>query len=105
MRTTSSSASGIAQRQIPELGRWLGSAVAGHVRCYGVPLNSKAIGAFRMAVGRLWKRSLERCSERTRISWEPMSRLIARALPPARVCQPYPLHRVGVTTEGRSRVR
>jgi group II intron reverse transcriptase/maturase len=90
---------------IPELGRWLGSVVAGHVRYYGVPLNSKAIGAFRFAIGRLWKRSLERRSERTRIPWERMSRLIARWLPPARVCQPYPLHRLGVITQGRSRMR
>jgi group II intron reverse transcriptase/maturase len=90
---------------IPELGRWLGSVVAGHVRYYGVPLNSKAISAFRFAIGRLWKRSLERRSERTRISWERMSRLIARWLPPARVCHPYPLHRLGVVTQGRSRMR
>ena len=90
---------------IPELGRWLGSVVAGHVRYYGVPLNSKAISAFRFAVGRLWKRSLERRSERTRISWERMVRLIARWLPPARICHPYPLHRLGVATQGKSRMR
>jgi RNA-directed DNA polymerase len=90
---------------IPQLGRYLGSVVAGHVRYFGVPLNGRAIGAFRFAVGRLWKRCLERRSQRTRISWERMTRLIARWLPPARICHPYPLVRLGVMTQGKSRMR
>lgn len=90
---------------VPELGHYLGSVVAGHVRYYGVPLNSRAINAFRFAIGRLWKMSLERRSQRTRISWDRMTRLIARWLPPARICHPFPLVRLGVTTQGKSRMR
>jgi RNA-directed DNA polymerase len=37
---------------IPEMGAYLRSVVAGHVRYYGVPMNSSAIGAFRFEVGR-----------------------------------------------------
>jgi group II intron reverse transcriptase/maturase len=90
---------------IPELGRYLGAVVAGHTRYFGVPLNSRAINAFRFEVGRLWKMNLERRSQRTRIPWERMARLIARWLPPARVCHPYPLVRLGVVTQGKSRMR
>ena len=90
---------------IPELGAYLRSVVGGHVRYYGVPLNSRAIQAFRWAVGRLWKRTLERRSQRTRVAWARMRRLIDRWLPPARVCHPYPLVRLGVMTQGGSRMR
>jgi RNA-directed DNA polymerase len=57
---------------VAELGQYLRSVVGGHVRYYGVPLNS---------------------------------RLIARWLPPAHVCHPYPLVRLGVITQGGSRMR
>lgn len=88
-----------------ELGTYLRSVVGGHVRYYGVPLNSQAISAFRFSVGRIWKWVLERRSQRTRVPWQRMSRLIARWLPPARVCHPYPLVRLGVITQGGSRMR
>jgi RNA-directed DNA polymerase len=90
---------------VTQLGQYLRSVVSGHVRYYGVPLNSRSIGAFRFAIGRLWKWVLERRSQRTRVPWERMSRLIARWLPPARVCHPYPLVRLGVITQGGSRMR
>lgn len=67
--------------------------------------NGPAISVFRLAVGRLWKRALERRSQRTRISWARMQRLISRWLPPARICHPYPLVRLGVVTQGGSRMR
>lgn len=90
---------------IPEMGTYLAAVIRGHVNYYGVPLNSRMIGAFRFQIGRIWKWVLERRSERTRISWARMQRLIARWLPPARVCHPFPLERFRVTTQGRSRMR
>jgi RNA-directed DNA polymerase len=83
---------------IPEVGRWLRSAVEGHVRYYGVPMNGPAITLFRDQVGRLWYRTLRRRSQKTRLNWERMRRLIDRWLPPARICHPYPLRRLGVIT-------
>ena len=75
---------------VPEVGRWLRSVVGGHVRYYGVPMNGPALHLFRFQVGRLWYRSLRRRSQKTRLTWERMRRLIDRWLPPARVCHPYP---------------
>ncbi len=90
---------------IPEMGNYLAALILRHVNKYRVPLNSRMIGAFRFQIGRIWKWVLERRSERTRISWVRMQRLIARWLPPARVCHPFPLERFRVTTQGRSRMR
>jgi group II intron reverse transcriptase/maturase len=90
---------------IPEQGAYLRSVVGGHVRYYGVPMNGPAIGLFRRAVGRLWRRVLLRRSQTHCLPWRRMIRYIARWLPPARICHPYPLVRLGVVTQGKSRMR
>jgi RNA-directed DNA polymerase len=83
---------------IPAVGKWLDSVVGGHVRYYGVPSNSRALSTFRFQVGRLWHRTLSRRSQNGRVAWDRMQRLLTRWLPPARVCHPYPLRRLGVIT-------
>ena len=83
---------------IPEQGAYLRSVVVGHTRYYGVPLNSPSISIFRKEVCRMWLRSLRRRSHKHRLTWERMQRLIAKWIPMARVCHPYPLKRFGVTT-------
>src|SRR5579859_8105191 len=83
---------------VPELGNWLRAVVGGHFRYYGVPMNAPALHLFRFQVGRLWHRALSRRSQNGRVLWDRMRRLIDRWLPPARVCHPYPLRRLGVIT-------
>jgi group II intron reverse transcriptase/maturase len=83
---------------IPAVGTWLRAVVGGHIRYYGVPSNAHALHIFRFQVGRLWHRTLSRRSQNGRVSWDRMRRLIHRWLPPARVCHPYPLRRLGVIT-------
>jgi group II intron reverse transcriptase/maturase len=83
---------------VPEVGKWLRSVVAGHVRYYGVPSNGPAIARFRFLAGGLWHRVLSRRSQNGRVRWDRMRRLIDRWLPLARVCHPYPLRRLGVIT-------
>ena len=48
---------------IPTVGTYLRAVVLGHVRYYGVPMNGPALGAFSMAVARLWWRVLRRRSQ------------------------------------------
>jgi group II intron reverse transcriptase/maturase len=95
------------RRHLPirEQGAWLRSVVGGHIRYYGVPMNAPALKAFRMEVGWLWWRSLKRRSQKHRLPWHRMKRLIKRWLPPAHICHPYPLVRMGVVTQGKSRMR
>ena len=89
---------------LPELGAYVGSVVRGHVRYYGVPMNSPPLFAFARAVTRLWWRVLARRSQR-HLPWHRMRRYVARWVPPVRICHPYPLVRFGVVTQGGSRMR
>jgi hypothetical protein len=90
---------------IPEQGRYLGSVVAGHIRYYGVPMNGPSIGAFRIEICRVWMKILRRRSHKHNLKWERFKRLIAKWIPPSRICHPYPLVRFGVITQGKSPVR
>jgi len=83
---------------IQDTGKWLRSVVSGHIRYYGVPMNSQALSTFRFKIGWLWHRALSRRSQNSRVSWDRMRRLIDRWLPPVRVYHPFPLRRMGVIT-------
>ena len=92
-------------QSVPEVGLWLRSVLRGHYQYYGVPRNARALWCFHKEVIRLWKHTLSRRSQKARITWERMVRLIARWLPYPRVLHPYPDQRFGVFTQGRSPVR
>ena len=49
-------------------------------------------------MGYLWRTVLRRRSQDNHLPWHRMKRYIARWFPPARVCHPYPLVRLGVFT-------
>jgi RNA-directed DNA polymerase len=90
---------------IPEQGAYVRSVVGGHIRYFGVPRNGPAIRLFRQEVGRLWHQGLSRRSQTPCLPWRRMTRYITRWLPPARICHPYPLVRLGVITQGKSRMQ
>jgi RNA-directed DNA polymerase len=83
---------------VPEVGKWLRAVVDGHFNYYGVPMNYPAMTLFRFQVGRLWHRALCRRSQKGRVLWERMRRLIDRWLPSVSYRHPYPLKRFGVIT-------
>ena len=85
-------------RPVPEVGHWLSTVLTGHYRYYGVPMNARALWLFRDRLGWLWRRSLSRRSQRGRMSWQRMARLIDRYLPNPRIYHDYPLRRLGVIT-------
>ena len=66
---------------------------------------AERFGAFRQAIGRVWWRVLRRRSQGNHLSWRRMTRYLTRWLPPAHICHPYPLVRLGVITHGKSRMR
>jgi len=78
---------------VPEIGAWLGAVVRGHARYFGVPDNARAINAFRYGVGWHWYRALRRRSQADRSTWERTATLIARWLPLAKICHPWPHQR------------
>jgi group II intron reverse transcriptase/maturase len=83
---------------VQEVGQWLKSVVVGHTRYYGVPGNYRALETFCFHTGRLWRRALRRRSQKSRLTWERMQRIIKHWLPPVRILHPYPDMRLGVIT-------
>lgn len=92
-------------QSIMEQGRWLQAVIRGHVAYYGVPTNAHRTAAFRTQAARHWQRALHRRSQRHRLPWARMRRLVARWLPPARVSHPWPDERFRVRPRGKSPVR
>jgi RNA-directed DNA polymerase len=90
---------------VPDVGKWLTRVVEGHNRYYGVPTNLGALRSFRGQVIRHWHWTLNRRSQKPSITWKRMEIYIARWIPEAKIHHPYPLHRFGVITRGKSPVR
>lgn len=81
---------------IPDTGHWLAQVVSGYFGYHAVPTNGPAIGAFRYHVAVLWHRQLCRRSQRARVAWGRMTKLIDDFLPKARVLHPWPSVRFAV---------
>lgn len=90
---------------VPVVGKWLRVVLLGHYRYFGIAGNYRKTGAFRYHLSLLWFRTLRRRSQRYRLNWERMDRLIGRWLPRPRICHPYPDFSLYVNTRGRSPVR
>ena len=75
---------------IPKMGKWLQSVVQGHFQYYAVPGNAKRLQAFRDGVIRMWRHTLRRRSQKDRIDWERMERLVSRWIPSVRIKHPHP---------------
>lgn len=75
---------------IPEQGRWLGQVVRGYFAYHAVPTNFRSLDAFRHYVLDLWRRALNRRSQRGRISWARIARIAADWLPAPRILHPWP---------------
>ena len=83
-------------RPIPETGKWLAQVVAGYFAYHAVPTNSPAIAAFRYHVVILWHRQLLRRSQRARLVWTQMAKLVDEFLPKPRILHPWPSVRFAV---------
>ena len=68
----------------------------GHFAYFAVPTNTHLLSAFRYHTSITWFRSLRRRSQRHRLTWERMVRLIKRFLPSPRVLHPWPNLRFNV---------
>ena len=90
---------------VPVVAKWLRVVLLGHYRYYGVPGNRRKLHSFYFHLSRIWHKTLLRRSQRHRLNWERMSRLINRWLPRPRIYHSYPDLSMYVTTRGRSPVR
>jgi hypothetical protein len=79
-----------ANRHLPiaEQQRTLRRKLLGHDAYYGITGNAAALERFHYEVPRIWRKWLDRRSNRARMTWDRFSRLLERhPLPRARVVQ------------------
>jgi RNA-directed DNA polymerase len=77
-------------------GKWLWYVVNGYFNYHAVPTNSKALVVFRTEIARRWRRVLTRRSERAKLNWKQMKRLVDDWLPKPRILHPWPNKRFAV---------
>ena len=75
---------------IPEQGCWLAQVVRGWFGYHAVPTNFRALDAFRHHVVVLWRRTLNRRSQKANTTWSRMTQIAADYLPAARISHPWP---------------
>jgi RNA-directed DNA polymerase len=81
---------------IPQQGRWLAQVVRGYCAYHAVPTNYHRLRAFRYHVTVLWRRTLQRRSQKDWTTWDRISRLAEAYLPLPRILHPWPNVRFAV---------
>jgi group II intron reverse transcriptase/maturase len=77
-------------------GKWLWYVVNGYFNYHAVPTNFRALVVFRSEIARRWRGVLTRRSERTKLNWKEMNRLLDDWLPKPRILHPWPDQRFAV---------
>jgi RNA-directed DNA polymerase len=77
---------------VGKTGRWLASVIRGWQGYHGVPDNFARLEQFNTAIAKLWRRQLQRRSQRgkSKWPWDRMGRLAARHLPRPQLRHPRP---------------
>ena len=92
-------------RSIVQQGQWLAAVLRGYFNYHAVPGNIETLKMFRRECARVWLHALRRRSQRHRMDWNRMARLVERYFPPARTLHPLPNVRFYANIQGRSRMR
>ncbi len=80
--------------EVREQQQSLGQRLRGHFGYFGIPGNFDALKRFRDKVVWVWRKWLDRRSQRAQMNWERMHRLLERyPLPPPRLAHPLRLPR------------
>jgi hypothetical protein len=67
--------------------------LAGCFAYYAVHTNGRTLSAFRYRIIDLWRRSLQRCSQKDGTTWERITKLVNNFLPRVQNLHPSPLDR------------
>lgn len=81
---------------IPAQGAWLRQVVTGFLAYHAVPTNGRVLQAFRRHVEALWYRALKRRSQRDKMTWPRIRKLVDDWLPRPRTLHPWPSERFAV---------
>ena len=88
--------------------KWLQSIVRGYFEYHAIPGNWERMKAFRNDLLRIWFQTLQRRSQRSRMSWKRFREGLGSLIPPVQILQPYPDVRFDVkhpNLRGKNRVR
>jgi group II intron reverse transcriptase/maturase len=83
-------------QSIPEQGKWLGQVVRGFFAYHAVPTNGPALAAFHYHVTELWRRTLERRSQKAGLVWARIASIAGHWLPKPLIRHPWPNDRFAV---------
>jgi RNA-directed DNA polymerase len=75
---------------LAHVGEWLQKVVRGYYQYHAVPGNLHQLSVFRHRLCRLWRRVLNRRSQRGERPWQRLCALLERWIPFPRVLHPYP---------------
>jgi RNA-directed DNA polymerase len=78
---------------IAVVGKWLNRVVRGYLNYHAVPGNLYRLGCMCKDIGRAWRHSLMRRSQKPKMPWSRFSRIAQRFMPPIRNLHPYPEER------------
>lgn len=76
-----------------EQGRWLAQVFRGYSQYHAVPTNRRAVNTFRRQLAHGWYLVLGRRSQKRRVKWEKVYRLMERWIPATRIHHPWPTER------------
>lgn len=65
-------------KSLGEQQRTLWKKLRGHFQYYGITGNSKSLGNFHFEVRKLWRKWLDRRSQRAKVTWDKMNRILVR---------------------------
>src|SRR5215510_6902075 len=80
-----------------EVGAWLRKVVLGYYQYHAVPGNTTQLRIFMCRVHWLWRGVLIRRSQRAKVKWDRLNRILYRWIPIPRVLHPYPDSRFTAT--------
>ena len=86
----------IRHAPLMQQGEWLGAVVRGWFNYFAVPTNFPTLGAFHHHVVELWRRALNRRSQRGSIDKARMTALANEFLPRPKILHPWPERRFAV---------
>lgn len=75
---------------IRDQGQWLCAVVRGYLNYHAVPGNKRSLAAFIKEAARSWLHALRRRSQKHRMTWARMWKLVGRWFPKPRTLHPYP---------------
>ena len=82
---------------IAQTGQWLRSVAQGYFNYHAVPGNLDCLWTFRYRLTYLWRNQLRQRSQRHRLNWHRLGKLVERWLPAPRVLHPWPSQRFAAT--------